>query len=70
MAEDEPVVRVTLSTIYTEQQAMKQMLAERLPANLADDVSKLKAQVAAQWVVVSIVVVAIGGTLTKVLIGG
>jgi len=73
----EPAVKVTLTAIYEDQQDMKseiqdlkRMLAERLPDRLHDRLGKLEAQVTAQWVVVGIVIVGLGGMLAKVLIGG
>lgn len=78
MTEDtEPAVRVTLTTIWNEGQAtkaevqdVKRMIAERLPEGIGERVRKLEAQVAAQWVVVGLVVVGIGGLLTRTFAGG
>ena len=58
---EEPGFRVTLKDVYVEVQGIKSILDERL--------RKIEQQVAAQWVVVGIVIVALGGITIKAFAG-
>lgn len=55
--ESDPGFKVTVKDVYTEVRDVKTMLDERL--------RKVESQIAAQWVVVAIIVAAIGGLLVR-----
>lgn len=56
---DDPGFRVTIKDVYQEVRALRDTLDGRL--------SRVEAQIAAQWVVVGIVVVALGALLARTL---
>jgi hypothetical protein len=60
--EEEPFTKVTLGMVYTEVKGLREEIGSEL--------SKIKAQLAAQWVVVSIVIVALGGVAARTFFGG
>jgi hypothetical protein len=71
---DGPGYRVTLKDVdkkvddlATETRAGMQKILDRLPDNAHVRLRKLESQMAAQWIVTSIAIVAIGGLVTKVL---
>lgn len=60
--EEEPFTKVTLGMVYTEVKGLRE--------EVSGELSKIKAQLAAQWVVVSIVIVALGGLAARTFFGG
>ncbi len=65
----EPGFKVTIRDVYDDVQELKQIVAERLPEDVNSRLRKAEAQIAAQWVVVSIVIVGLGASLVKAFIG-
>jgi len=62
MEPEEPYTKVTLGMVYTEVKSLRE--------EIGGELSKIKAQLAAQWVVVGIVIVALGGVATRTFFGG
>lgn len=60
--EEEPFTKITLGMVYTEVKSLRE--------DIGGELSKIKAQLAAQWVVVSIVIVALGGLAARTFFGG
>ena len=60
--EEEPYTKVTLGMVYTEIQSLRK--------DIGGELSKIKAQLAAQWVVVGIIIVALGGVASRTFFGG
>lgn len=67
MTDETPGFRVTLKDVYEELQEVKTTLANRLPDDVDSRLRRVENQIAAQWVVVGIVVVALGALLTRTL---
>lgn len=59
---EEPFTKVTLGMVYTEVKGLRE--------EVSGELSKIKAQLAAQWVVVSIIIVALGGVAARSFFGG
>lgn len=64
---EEPGFRVTLKDVYNDVQAIKRLIGERLPEDLGPRLRKVEIQIAAQWVVVGIVIVALGALASRAL---
>jgi len=62
MEPEEPFTKVTLGMVYTEVKSLRE--------EIGGELSKIKAQLAAQWVVVGIVIVALGGVAARTFVGG
>lgn len=59
---EEPFTKVTLGMVYSEVKSLRE--------EIGGELAKIKAQLAAQWVVVGIVIVALGGLATRTFFGG
>lgn len=59
MADEEPGFRVTLKDVYDEVKALRGDWDARI--------RKIEVQIGAQWVVIGIVIVALGAAFTKML---
>jgi TRAP-type mannitol/chloroaromatic compound transport system permease large subunit len=62
---NDPGFKVTLKDVYTDVQELKELVATRLPEDVQTRLRKVESQIAAQWVVVGIVIAAIGGLVAK-----
>ena len=60
--EAEPFTKVTLGMVYSEVKSLRE--------EIGGELAKIKAQLAAQWVVVGIVIVALGGVAARTFFGG
>lgn len=60
--EPEPFTKVTLGMVYSEVKSLRE--------EIGGELAKIKAQLAAQWVVVGIVIVALGGVAARTFFGG
>ena len=60
--EEEPYTKVTLGMVFVEVKSLRE--------EIGGELSKIKAQLAAQWVVVGIVIVALGGLAARSFFGG
>jgi hypothetical protein len=65
--ENEPIVKVTLTTIYDKLLDLDKKVDPMV--SHSERLRKVEQQLAAQWVVVGIVVVALGGMLVRVFTG-
>lgn len=63
--ETEPAFRVTLKDVYLDVQSIKKLIGERLPEDIGPRLRKVENQIAAQWVVVGIIVVGLGAMLAR-----
>lgn len=57
----DPGFKVTVKDVYND----VQKILERLPDDLHNRMRKVEVQIAAQWVVVGLVVVGLGGLITR-----
>lgn len=64
---EEPAFRVTLKEVFNDVQEIKRLVSERLPEDLGTRLRKVEIQIAAQWVVVGIVIVALGAIASRAL---